>query len=191
MDHRKIKEAISVLRRGGSVIYPTDTLYGLGVDAGSEQAIERLIKLKGRDPGKGLSVMVASVEAIEKIALITPEIKKILKARLPGPYTFVFASLPNNAIVSKCRINGALAVRVPNHPVALGLARAFGKPITATSANISGEQPLNSLKSLGSLGADYVLWAGPLPAAQPSTIVDLTKENAPSRILRDGAGLWP
>lgn len=191
MDHRKIKQAISVLRRGGSVIYPTDTLYGLGVDAGNEQAIERLIKLKERDAGKGLSVMVASVEAIEKIALLTPEIKKILGTKLPGPYTFLLHYRPIQTIVPICRYCGTVAVRVPDHPVALELARAFGKPITATSANISGKKPLNSLSSLKSLGADYVLWAGPLPAAKPSTLVDLTKENAPSRILRDGAGLWP
>lgn len=191
MDHRKIKEAVSVLRRGGSVIYPTDTLYGLGVDATNEQALERLIKLKRRDAAKGLSVMVASVEAIEKIALLTPEIQKILEARLPGPYTFLLQYRHIQTIAPICRYSETVAVRVPAHPVALQLARVFGKPITATSANISGEQPLNSLTSLKSLGADYVLWAGALPLAQPSTIVDLTKENAPSRILRDGAGQWP
>ncbi|MFY9484775.1 MAG: L-threonylcarbamoyladenylate synthase [Patescibacteria group bacterium] len=189
MNQDKIKEAVSVLARGGSVIYPTDTLYGLGVDATNKQAIGRLSKLKGRDPEKGLSVMVASVEAIEKIAVLTPEMKKLLATRLPGPYTFILKYRHIQAIALACRYDGNVAVRVPDHPVARALARAFGKAITATSANLSGKKPLNSLKSLNSLGADYVLWAGPLPLAQPSTIVDLTKEKP--RVLRRGAGQWP
>lgn len=179
MDHRKIKEATLVLRRGGSVIYPTDTLYGLGVDAGNEQAVEQLIKLKGRDADKKFSVMLGNLDAIEQLAELTPKTKETLCRKLPGAYTFVL----------NAKTGGTIAIRMPDHPVALELARAFGKPITATSANISGEKPLNSLSSLKSLGADYILWAGPLPATKPSTLVDLTKKRP--RVLRRGAGLWP
>jgi len=191
MDQRKIKEAVEVLARGGSVIYPTDTIYGIGVDATNEQAVKRLLELKHRDQAKGLSVMVGNFAAIKQLTKLGPGTENLLKHKLPGPYTFILPIMQNSAVASKCIINGKVAVRIPNHPVALELARAYGKPITATSANISGEKPLNSLESLSSLGADYILWAGPLPLAQPSTIVDLTKENAPSRILRDGAGQWP
>ncbi|MBI3261158.1 threonylcarbamoyl-AMP synthase [Candidatus Berkelbacteria bacterium] len=189
MDHRKIKEAVSVLARGGSVIYPTDTLYGLGVDATNYQAVARLLALKHRDPNKVLSIMVANVAAAKKLAKLNPIAERIIKTKLPGPYTFILPYIQSGTIVPQCIYNGTVAIRMPNHPIALELARAFGKPITATSANISGEKPFNSLKSLRSLGADYILWAGPLPLAQPSTVIDLTKEKP--RVLRRGAGQWP
>ncbi len=191
MNRHEINQAVSVLARGGSVIYPTDTLYGIGVDATNSHAVEKLITLKKRDPSKNFSVMVAGVKAIEKIAVLTPKTKKLLANKLPGPYTLILEYQYRHiqAIAPACRYAGNVAIRVPNHPVARALARAFGKPITATSANLSGKKPLNSLKSLSSLGADYVLWEGPLPLAQPSTIVDLTKEKP--RVLRRGAGLWP
>jgi len=189
MDQLKIKEAVSVLRRGGTVIYPTDTIYGIGVDATNEQAVKHLLELKHRSPAKGLSLMVGSFAAIERMVQLSSKTKTMLRDKLPGPYTFVLPYIHIQAIASSCIYNNTIAIRMPNHPVALELAHAFGKPITATSANLAGKPPLSSLKSLKSLGADYVLWVGKLPESLPSTVVDLTQKKP--RLRRGGAGQWP
>lgn len=189
MTDEKIKAAVAVLRQGGVVVYPTDTVYGLGVDATNPVAVARLLRLKGRDVKKGISVMVSTVAYMAKIAQLTPAQRELLRRHLPGPYTFLLKYRPIQAIASVCRYHGNVAVRIPSHPVALNLARAFGKPITATSANRAGKLPLNSLESLRSLGADYVLWTSKLPQTQPSTIIDLTHKKP--RVMRGGAGRWP
>ncbi len=134
-----VKEAVDVLKRGGIIIYPTDTLYGFGVHARNREAVRRLREVKGRSRGLVFSVMLPSIEELVALVKVDIEVAGVLKC-LPGPYTFIFPSkvrLPDG-VIGKGR---GLGVRVPDHPVALAVARAFGGPVITTSVNRTGTPP--------------------------------------------------
>ena len=189
-----------MLGKGAIVLYPTDTLYGLGVDATNPEAVLRLKKLKGRPVSAGLrrgegrakpiSIMVADMAMAEKYAVVTPLAKKLAEKLLPGKLTIVLdakSTLPEELTAG----TGTVGIRIPNHPIALQLVREFGKPITATSANVSDMPPERSPeKILAQFGkrADLIyqiIDAGELPESLPSTVVDARGE-AP-KIIRESA----
>ena len=168
--------AATTLREGGVVLYPTDTLYGLAVDATNEHALERLLSLKGRDASKPFSLIVPDVTMLRTHAYITPLTADLARRHLPGALTILLETrLPFSSLVSK---DGATAFRIPNHPFCLALARTFGKPYTATSANISGKETEATtdaiLAQFGTLSShiDCIVDAGPLKSSYASTIVD-------------------
>lgn len=180
--------ALRHLRSGGVVAFPTDTLFGLGVDVFSRPALERIFAIKGRAQGQALPVLVSGWGQVEMVAgNISPRAERLARRFWPGALTLVLWRLPQLPDL----VTGGgetVAVRMPNHPVPLALTDGLGRPITGTSANRSGHPDLQSredvLDQLGDL-VDYVVRRGPSPAGVGSTIIDLTSEEP--RLLREGA----
>lgn len=174
-DEGIIDEAIEVLANGGVILYPTDTVYGLGANIFDKQAVKRVFELKNRSFLKPLSILVSNTRAIDVVADVTVRQKEIIASHLPGPYTFI---LNRNTIVPRSVTGGSrlVGVRVPNCEIACRLASIF--PITTTSANISGEEVLPTpgeiLEQLNQ-DVDLVIDVGKLDTNHASKIVDLTK----------------
>ncbi|MBI2872896.1 MAG: threonylcarbamoyl-AMP synthase [Chloroflexi bacterium] len=182
-----IEQAAALLRRGGVVAFPTDTVYGLGAHSFLPEAVERVFRVKGRPAGEGLPVLLGEMADLERVAAEVPELALALARRFwPGPLTLVLKRhLRVPAVVSGGR--ETVAVRLPDHPVPTALARMCGAPITGTSANRSGgSNPLTAQDVAAQLGTnvDLVLDGGPSPSQVPSTIVDVTVE--PPRVVRQG-----
>lgn len=173
-DENIINEAIDVLADGGIVIYPTDTVYGLGANIFDNKAVRNVFKIKQRNLLKPLSILVSNTDAIEVVAKISVYQKDTLDKYLPGPYTFILNKTP---VVPRVVTSGLthVGVRVPKNEIACKLASIF--PITTTSANLSDENVLSTPdKILEQLGCDVdlVIDVGPLESNKASTIVDLT-----------------
>jgi L-threonylcarbamoyladenylate synthase len=180
-----IERALGVLRSGGLVAFPTDTVYGVGALIPSPQSIGRLFEVKGREQTKAIAILMADANQLDLVARHVNEAAKKLAARFwPGALTLVLpklASLP--AILSP---NDTIGVRVPDHAVARTLLAAAG-PMAVTSANISGgANALNANEVLAQLGGriELVLDGGQTPGDRPSTVVDMTR--AEPRVLREG-----
>ena len=173
-DENRINEAIDVLANGGVVIYPTDTVYGLGANIFNNRAVRNVFKIKQRSLLKPLSILVPDTDTIELIAKISIYQKDMIDKYLPGPQTFILNKTP---VVPRVVTGGLnhVGVRVPKNEIACTLASLF--PITTTSANLSNENVLSTPKDiLNQLGCDVdlVIDVGPLESNKSSTIVDLT-----------------
>ena len=184
-DPAAIQQAMSALRQGGLVAFPTDTVYGVGALVGDAQAIAQLYVVKGRGSEKAIPVLLSDPEELEQIAAEVNDAAQRLAARFwPGPLTLVLpkqASLPEELSALP-----SVGVRMPNHPVALALMRLTG-PLAVTSANISGSaSPVTAHEVLVQLGGriPLVLDGGRTPGGISSTVVDCT--SGEPRILRLG-----
>ena len=176
-DEKIINEAINVLADGGIVLYPTDTVYGLGANIFDNRAVRRVFEIKQRNLLKPLSILVSNVDAIELVAKVSLNQKEIINSHLPGPYTFI---LEKRTIVPRAVTGGSthVGVRVPDNEIACRLASIF--PITTTSANLSDEDVLSTPSEiLDQLGCDVdlVIDVGELKSNHPSKIVDLSMKN--------------
>lgn len=189
-----IAETVKVLKNGGLVIFPSDTVYGLLVDATNEDAVKKLINFKNRPIGKAISVFVADLKMLEEETHVNNEKRKMLEHLLPGPFTVI---LDSQHIVSKLLESekGTLGVRIPSFQLVTDLVNVYQKPITATSANLGGRPPhysvdtlLNELPEYKKELIDLIVDAGKLPRNKPSTIVDLTTPEL--KILRHGDIVW-
>ncbi len=188
-EEKEIKKAVKVLQDGQVIVYPTDTLYGLGANAFDEWAIKRIYKIKKRCLRKPLSVLVRDVEMARKIAYIDDKKAKILEAVWPGAITVI---LEKKDIVPSAVSGGkdTIAIRIPNCAVTTAIMAQVSFPVTTTSANISGDEDLlnvnDILKQFSQRSAlpDLVLDAGELSPSKASTIIDLTKDKM--RIVRIG-----
>lgn len=184
----QIQLAAEILRRGGVVAFPTDTLYGLGADATNEMAVKRIFQVKKRPTDLPLPLLVADMSQLSQVAAFVPELAwRLARCFLPGGLTLV---LPKAEAVSSIITAGSstVAVRIPAHPVALALIRSLGSPITGTSANLSGRPaPSTAQEVYQQLGeeVDLILDGGRCPGGVESTVVDVSGE-APL-ILRQGA----
>ncbi len=186
---RAVEVAAGVLRRGGVIIYPTDTLYGLGADSLNAGAVRKVFRIKGRESDEPLSNIVLNMDMTEQYAYVTPHARVLAEAFLPGPLTLI---LKKREGVRGAVGGGAstFGVRVPASEFCLKLAERFGGPYTSTSANISGEESGQSVEEIleqlgdGAALIDLVIDGGTLESRTPSTIVDVTGERA--RILREG-----
>ena len=187
-EKKKIAAAVSVLKGGGVLAYPTETFYGLGADASNEAAIEKIFALKGRRFTNPVSVIVADESTLEQLVTEIPTEARILMKRFwPGPLTLVFRAAPSVS-ARLTASTGKIGVRISSHPIAALLARELGAPLTATSANPSGrEETLSAAGVSESLGGlpDMIIDGGETPGKPGSTIVDVTV--SPFRILRQGA----
>ena len=168
-----VNKAVTALERGGIIVYPSDTVYGIAVDALNKTAVEGLVELKGRRADQKFSYNFADIDMIEQFVEIDEKQKKILKKYFPGPFTFI--------------VKDNVSVRVPKNSIITNITEAFGKPTTATSANLTGMPTITSIRSLDAkiyLAADLIIEDVNFEGAKPSTIVDLTKE--PYKIIRQG-----
>lgn len=184
-----IQEAIAVIQRNGSLVYPTDTVYGLAVNALKIHCLERLFKIKKRPETKPVPVMVRDMAMAKKLAFIDRKAEKILKAVWPGPVTVV---LEKREIVPDILTAGqrTIGLRIADCRFTQTLMNNLAEPITATSANFSGSPPLNSAAEIIKIFSqayprpDLILDAGQLPVSLPSTVLDLTSPRP--KILRVG-----
>ncbi len=154
----------------GLVVYPTDTLYGLGADALSDEAIMKVFDAKGREYHKPISIAVSDPDMIGAVAYVDELAERFIEEFLPGPVTLI---LPARKIISPRLTAGTrkIGIRYPDHKVALELISRFDTPITATSANLSGGPDPVSI-DLCNVPYDCAVNVGPLPGT-PSTVVDL------------------
>lgn len=169
-----VSQAINVLAEGGVVLYPTDTVYGLGANIFDSKAVSRVFRIKNRSYLKPLSILVRDVESIGLVAKLSSSQKEIINAYLPGPYTFI---LNKRSIVPRDITSGSrnVGVRVPDNELACRLAGIF--PITTTSANLSDDEILSNPKEiLEQLGCevDLVIDVGDLKSKRSSSVIDLT-----------------
>lgn len=184
---RAIGRAVDALRDDGVVAYPTDTVYGLGCDITSRHAVDRIVRIKGRDPKKPMSFVCSDLSDISRYARVSNFAYRILKRFLPGPYTFVLEAsreVPKMLLTKRKTVG----IRVPDHPVCLALVGQLGRPILSTSANATGAEPLNDPAEIrDALGKqiDVILDAGVLPRV-PSTVISLADDRV--TVLREGAG---
>jgi len=182
---RRVQQAVEVLRRGGVIVYPTGTVYGLGCDIHQKKAIERIYQIRHLKKDHPLSFMCPDLSKIARYAHVDDFAYRIMKRLVPGPYTFVLSATREvpKLLVRKQRTVG---IRVPDDKIALALLNELGSPIVSTSATIDGEV-LNDPDELYArfAHADAFVdggWGG----IQPSTIIDLSGGEA--LVLREGAG---
>lgn len=187
---RIIDKTVTTLRKGGLVIFPSDTVYGALVDAENLKAVEKLLEFKKRPPGKAISVFVADMNMLERYVKVDHRQKNMLNQLLPGPFTVVLESRHRGCRKLESEY-GTLGVRIPQYPLIQSLTTAFGCAITATSANVSGYSAHYSIHSLlsrlpkkKSSLIDLVVDAGVLDRNKPSTVIDLTGDTI--KTLRKG-----
>lgn len=185
-DPNTISIAAQVIKKGGIVAFPTDTCYGLAVNPFDANAVDRLFEIKGRNPEKAFILLVSSIEMLQKvITQISPLQKSLIKEFWPGPLTLILKKnhcVPNQ-VGGK---NQTIGVRYPKAELSIRLIEKVGFPLTATSANRSGERPSETAKEIKeSIGEklDLILDAGRC-GKPPSTILDLTV--TPPKLLRKG-----
>jgi L-threonylcarbamoyladenylate synthase len=182
-----IEEAAAVILGGGVVSFPTRCLYGLGADAFNEAAIQSIFDIKQRPKDKPILLLVGSPADVSGLAVKVPAAAQIIMSRCwPGQVTMICKA--NDRVLSILTGGtGNIGIRMPEHPVAAELVKRVGRPITGTSANISGHIGADKSPDADSLIADKVdllLDAGPLKGGGGSTVVDVTKD--PPVILREG-----
>ncbi|MFC2020500.1 L-threonylcarbamoyladenylate synthase [Chloroflexota bacterium] len=184
----QIEKGVSILKKGGIIAYPTDTVYGLGAGAGLPQAVERIFEVKERPRNMPLPLLLADVSQITEVAEpVSSTAWLLIRSFLPGALTLV---LPASASVPDIITAGGttVAVRIPAHPVPIALIEGLGTPIVGTSANLSGRpSPVSASEVYSQLGGkiDFVIDGGQCSGGTESTIVDVTGEEPV--ILREGA----
>lgn len=186
-DPAALREAAAAVRSGGVVAFPTETYYALGANPRSPEALNRIFEIKGRDPGKPLSVLIDRVDRLDRWARdIGEEGRTLIRVFWPGPLTLLFNPAPGvqPALIGK---SGRIGLRLPGHAVARGLAGALDGAITGTSANRSGEKSLSTADEVERvLGdrLDLILDGGVTPGGLESTVVDAVLH--PPRLIREG-----
>jgi L-threonylcarbamoyladenylate synthase len=188
-DAMMLAEAAAVIRSGGLVAFPTDTVYGIAADPRSDDAVARLFEFKGRDNRAAVPLIAADIDQARAAGDIGPREMRLAEAFWPGPLSIVVPAAPG---LSRAALGGhtTVAIRVPAHVVARELAHAFGFCVTATSANPSGIAAAESPQRVAEIlpGIDLLLDAGRAPGGPASTIVALG-EDGPV-LLRAGAVAW-
>lgn len=182
---RKIARAVEVLRRGGVIAYPTDTVYGIGCDITQKRAVDRVYAIKRMKPDQPLAFICPDLGDLSKYALVDDRTYRLMRRLTPGPYCFILeASREVPRILQMKR--KTVGIRVPHNEVALALVRALGNPIVSSTASREGE-PLNDPADIDEAfpGLDLILDAG-YGGLVPSTVLDVT--GADIVVVREGAG---
>ncbi len=188
-EQRYVRKAVEILNSGGIIIYPTDTVYGIGCSAENKNAIERIYLVKKMKPGKPFSFVCSDLKHISAYAHVSNAAFKIMKHLIPGPYTFILPAakmrtLPK-ILVSKRKTVG---IRVPDSRITLEIVKALGHPILSTSVSIGDGGMLNDPHIIAENfknQVELIIDAGPL-SSLPSSILDMTGETPV--IVRKGAG---
>lgn len=185
-----VQKAAAILEAGGVILYPTDTLYGLGADALSDEAVAKIYAIKGRDEKKPIHAIVADADMANRYGEVHEKAFALMCAYMPGPLSLVLKKRPSVDTGIGKGID-TFCIRIPDNRFCLDLAHAFGRPYTTTSANCAGMEPARDvasiLKQLGEKAGmiDLVIDAGELPLKAPSTVVDVSSGEV--QVLREGA----
>jgi len=190
VSQREIEKGVEILRKGGVIAFPTDTVYGLGADVFNTRAVERIYEIKNRPKNQQFPLLIADVKQLNALAEPIPEIAWFLARRFwPGGLTLILSK--RDSVPAYLASGPTLAVRVPDHPVCLALIKGLGNPITGTSANVSGQLPALTADEVDQQlegKIDLIINGGKCPGGKESTIVDITRE--PPAILRRGIVRW-
>ncbi|MDE1870014.1 MAG: threonylcarbamoyl-AMP synthase [Candidatus Micrarchaeota archaeon] len=180
-----LNKCLSALSKGELIVYPTDTLYGLGADATIDGAVERVFAAKRRPIDKVVSIAVASIPAAEELVNFTPIAKAVASKLLPGPLTIILRAKSELKFVSK---EGKIGIRIPDSDFALALLKSYNRPIIATSANLSGGPNPREISEVPAEILDkvsVVVDQGRTKYLAPSTIIDLSSDTI--EVVREGA----
>jgi L-threonylcarbamoyladenylate synthase len=190
IENLNIKEVIEVINNGGLIIFPTETSYGVGVDATNEAAVTKLLTYKKRPEGKAISIAVADQNTAENFVELNGTALGFYKNFLPGPVTIISKSKHKTDLRLESEM-GTLGIRIPNYKLILDILKQLNKPLTATSANVSGgktpysvEDILENIPQKNKDLIDLIIDAGELPKNPPSTVIDTTTNDL--TILRSG-----
>jgi L-threonylcarbamoyladenylate synthase len=183
----KIDEIVDVLKRDGIIVYPTETFYGLGANGFSAKAIQAVYRLKKRETSKPLSVMISDLAMLDRIVSeIPPHFRSLISEFWPGPLTIILKASPE--VPEELQGEGTIGVRLSGHIWVRSLVSRARFPVTATSANVSGEKAISSpveAKALYDGTVDLIVDGGKTQGSLPSTVVDMSKEKP--RLIREGA----
>ncbi|PLX95264.1 MAG: threonylcarbamoyl-AMP synthase [Desulfuromonas sp.] len=184
---RLINQVVDCLKRGGVIVYPTDTTYGLGCDIYNRKGVKKIYQIKQRDARKPFSFICNDLAEVSNYAQVSNFAFKIMKRHLPGKYTFVLDAtrIVPEALITKQKTVG---IRIPDNPIVHEIVRQLGHPLVTTSANLSGEEtpqdPQEIYQEMGRV-VDVVIDGGIL-MAEGSTVISLLNDQA--EILRHGSG---
>ncbi len=187
-EQKKLQAVVNILKKGGIVVYPTDTFYGLGANVYQAEVVKKIYILKARDLAKPVSLVVSDLTMAREMATAIPPIfESIAHQFWPGPLTIVLKAAPSLPAELQSP-EGSVGIRWPDHPWLRALIEGAGFPLTATSANLTGKKeisdPEEALK-IFSGKVDIIVDAGKSHSLLPSTVIDLTQKRP--RILREGA----
>jgi L-threonylcarbamoyladenylate synthase len=182
-----LRQAIASLNCGDVIVFPTETVYGLGADALNPAAVEKVFQLKGRNPNSPIPVIVADQAMLQGVVEKIPPVARTLMEQFwPGPLTLVLPAAPG---MPKQLLNrtGGVGVRISSQLIATGLAQSFGRPLTATSANPSGQQAASTIEQAQNYFASDIeifLDGGKLPSKTGSSVVEVIDDRI--KIIRAG-----
>lgn len=184
---RKIEQVIELLRRGGVIAYPTDTIYGIGCDITNKKAIERVYQITQRPKNQPFSFICSDLKNISQYAKVSNYAYKTMRRLLPGPYTFILegANQVPKMMLTKRKSAG---IRVPDNPICMAIIDALGNPIISTSAATSGGEKFNEpwlIESHFGKLLDLIIDGGPVPG-EPSSVVSLIGDEP--EVIREGLG---
>ncbi|MCF6238519.1 MAG: threonylcarbamoyl-AMP synthase [Candidatus Marinimicrobia bacterium] len=188
LNTQAVEQAVNILKNGGLIIYPTDTVYGIGCDITQKAAIERIYRVKGMEKQKPLSFVCSDIKDISKYAKISTAHYRDLHRCLPGPYTFI---LPGTREAPKVLISRqkTVGVRIPDHALTLAIVSALGNPIISTSVNISETSFASDPQEFSEFyegKVDLILDSGPT-WSDLSSVIDMTDDGYPV-VIREGQG---
>lgn len=187
VNQRVVDQVVDVLNDGGVIIYPTDTVYGIGCDITNKSAIDRIYRAKNMEKQKPLSFICADLKDISRYAKVDTIMYRVIRKYLPGPYTFI---LPATREVPKLLVSKqkTVGIRIPEHPITLAIVEALGRPIVSTSVNISERSFASDPQEFSAHyegKVDLVMDAGPA-YAELSSVIDLTAGEP--ELIREGQG---
>jgi L-threonylcarbamoyladenylate synthase len=183
-DVKTMTEAVNVMKKGGLVIYPTETCYGIGADATDAESIGKIYEIKGRNRSKPILILVSSLNMIKKYGVITKEVEYLINKFMPGPLSIVV----NKKTLVPDSNQESISFRISSHPVASMLVKLLEKPMTTTSANISNQPSIYEIKKVIEIfwnKVNMILDCGDLPKTEPSTCIDMTSEDD-VKVIREG-----
>ncbi|MCH8049129.1 threonylcarbamoyl-AMP synthase [Patescibacteria group bacterium] len=176
---KQIEEALQALRDGKIIVYPTETSYGLGCDATNEEAVEKIFKMKGREAGKGLPLILPSRESALQFVEFSSKAASLADKYWPGPLNIIASVKKGSPIAPACSQDGTQSVRLSSHPFTSTLAKRFGKPLVATSANVAGAEAIYDVADIERVFSDrpvqpdLIVDGGVLPKVPASTTVKM------------------
>lgn len=184
-DKKTISRAVDVLAKGGIIIYPTETVYGVGADATNDKAVKKVITVKKRSASKHIIIAVSDLKMAKNYAIITKKAEILTKTFMPGPLTIVVEAKTKLKDVKRQAARRRIRFRIPDNKFVLSVIRKFGKPITTTSANISGGENIYKIKDIIKTfdgKVDMIIDGGNIPKRKPSTVFDTIK----MKVVREG-----
>lgn len=188
---RDILEIVRILKDGGVIVYPTDTLYAFGCDITNAKAVEKICAIKNIDPVKmPLSFVCSNISHVSNYSFIDNKLFKILKSCLPGPFTFLLKG--NSNLPKLFKKKNVVGIRIPDNKIALAIVEALGNPILSSSVPLNGDEIEYStdpelIEEFFGNRVDCVIDAG-IGEVEPSTIIDCTGDEI--EIKRKGKGIW-